>query len=63
MNRESLEIVVVIEPVGALRPGSRLEQPELFVVADRARRQAEGRRNLLDSEERPGGLAGGCGVG
>src|SRR6185503_19757116 len=51
---QPLEVVLVVEPVVALRPCGRLEQPELLVVAKRAGRQAERGAHLLDSEERRG---------
>jgi hypothetical protein len=49
---EPLDVVGVEQAVGTLRPGGRLEQSDLLVVADRPGRQAERRRDLLDPEER-----------
>ena len=51
---EALEVGLVEQPVGAVGAGGRLEQPELLVVADRARRQAGLGGDLLDPQEAPG---------
>ena len=48
---QSLEVGRVEQAVRAVAAGGRLEQAELFVVADRAGRQAGLGRDLLDPEE------------
>ena len=54
---QALDIVVVIEAVVAIAPGGRREEADLLVVADRPRRQAERRRDLLDPQEGRSGAA------
>ena len=51
MNRQALEVRRVEQAVGAVGAGGRLEQPDLLVVADRARRQAGLGGDLLDAQE------------
>jgi hypothetical protein len=62
---EALEIGRVVQAVRPLGPGSRLEQPDLFVVADRAGCQTGLGGHFLDLEQRSrGGRSGrgrGCG--
>ena len=48
---ESLQIGLVVQAIVALRTGRGLEQAELFVIAERSRRQAEHCGHLLDAEE------------
>ena len=60
---QPLDVVGVVLAIVAARPACRLEQPELFVVADRAGREPKLAGDLLDAEQRdgiwPGGLGGG----
>ena len=62
---QALEVLGVVQAVGALGAGGGGEQPQLLVVADRARRQAGVGGDLLDAEEAlwAGGGGGGDGVG
>ena len=55
---EPLEVGRVVQAVVAIRPGRRLEQADLFVVADRARRQAGLGRDLVDAQQTGGGGQG-----
>ena len=48
---QPFEVAGVEEAVVAVGSGGRLQQPELLVVADRAGRQADFGRDLLDAEE------------
>ena len=48
---QALEVRRVVQAVGAVRAGGRLEQPDLLVVADRAGRQAGLGGDLLDAQE------------
>jgi glyoxylase-like metal-dependent hydrolase (beta-lactamase superfamily II) len=48
---EALEVVGVIQPIGPLRTGRRLQEPELLVVTDRACGEADLRADLLDAQE------------
>src|SRR5690242_20486354 len=59
---EALDVVIVVEPVVTLAPGGRGEQAELLVIADRPRRQTEGRRDLLDAEQAAVGRGRGADV-
>ena len=59
---QPLEVGRVVQAVVAVGARGRLEQPDLLVVADRAGRQADLGRDLLDPEEsRLGGGRGGAG--
>ena len=57
---QAVEVLAVVQAVGAVRPGGGREQPQLLVVADRAWRQAGLRGDLLDAQEvgRGGGVEG-----
>ena len=57
---QALEVGRVEQAVGAIRPGGRLQEADLLVIADRAGRQAGLGCDILDPEE--GGLGGGRGV-
>ena len=48
---QALEVLGVVQAVGALRAGGGGEEAELLVVADRARRQAGVGRDLLDPQQ------------
>jgi hypothetical protein len=48
---ESLQVILVIEPVGAPRAGRRPQQADVLVVADGARREADRLSRLLDPQE------------
>ena len=56
---QALEVGCVEQAVGAVRPGGGLQEAHLFVVADRAGRQAGLGGDILDPEE--GGFGGGRG--
>ena len=69
---EPVEVRGVVEAVVAVRAGGRREQADLFVVADRAGRQAGLGRDLVDAQEAglgvavrrgQGRLGGGLGTG
>src|SRR5688572_11962097 len=49
---QPLQIVRVVQPVRASRAGGRLEEPDLLVIADRARRESERGGDFLDLQER-----------
>ena len=53
---QAVEVVGVVQPVVAVGAGGRLEQPDLLVVADRARGQPDLGRDLLDPEEPVGSV-------
>ena len=57
---QPFEVAGVEEAVVPVRPRCRLQQPDLLVVADRARRQADLGGDLLDAQE---ARLGGRGVG
>ncbi len=48
---QTIEVLGVVQPVGALGPGSGLEQAELLVVADRPWREAGLGGHLVDLEQ------------
>ena len=55
---QPLEIIRVVEAVGSLASGSRLEQPDLLVVANRTGRQPGFRGDFLDAEQSRRGFGG-----
>ena len=55
---QALEVLGVVQAVGAVGAGGGGEQPQLLVVADRARREPGVGGDLLDAEEALGGGAG-----
>ena len=57
-EQQALEVGLVVEPVIATGARRRLEQADLLVVADRARRQPGLRRHLVDAQQ-PGRRWGG----
>ena len=54
---QALEIGRVVEAVGAIRPGGRLQQADLLVVADRPGRQAGLGGDFLDAQQVAGGAS------
>ena len=51
---QTLQVRCVVQPIGAIRAGRRLQQPEFFVVADGPSRQAGLGGDFLDAQESGG---------